>query len=79
MIISDNLHLVLGLLCTHKLYEKESKREFSKEQIHDLGNIITKDGLMMDHAKVEAIMNWPHPTNMNELQVFLGLANFYQK
>ena len=34
---------------------------------------------MMDPNKVEAIMRWPHPKNLEELQIFLGLANFYRK
>ena len=71
-----HLCLVFEFLHTHKLYAKESKREFFKEQVYYLGHIITRDGLMIDPAKVEAIMNWPHPTNMIELQVFLRLANF---
>ena len=50
-----------------------------KQQIHYLGYIITKDDLMMDATKVEAIVNWPHPTNIAKLQVFLGLTRFYQK
>lgn len=33
----------------------------------------------MDPAKVEAILHWPHPTNVEELQFFLRLACFYQK
>ena len=33
----------------------------------------------MEPSKIEAIMNWPLPTNLKEIQVFLGLAGFYRK
>ena len=33
----------------------------------------------MDMTKVNAIMHWPRPTNLEELQIFLGLAGFYRK
>ena len=33
----------------------------------------------MDMTKVNAIMHWPCPTNLEELQVFLGFAGFYCK
>ena len=62
-----------------QLYTKENKCEFFKQQIHYLGRVITKDDLMMDPTKVEAIVKWPPPMNIVKLQVFLGLANFYQK
>ncbi|MCO5610368.1 hypothetical protein L7F22_064604 [Adiantum nelumboides] len=31
----------------------------------------------MDMSKVYAIVHWSHPTNLEELQIFLGLAGFY--
>ncbi|MCO5587086.1 hypothetical protein L7F22_041032 [Adiantum nelumboides] len=33
----------------------------------------------MDMSKVNAIVHWLHPTNMEELQIFLELAGFYRK
>ena len=40
--------------------------------------IIGPDGIKMDPKKVEAIMAWPVPTKVKEVQSFLGLANFYR-
>jgi hypothetical protein len=31
----------------------------------------------MDPKKYEAILDWPVPTKVKELQSFLGLANYY--
>ncbi len=33
----------------------------------------------MDEQKVRAVVNWPQPTTLKELQRFLGLANFYRR
>ena len=42
-----------------------------------LSLIISSDVIKMDPKKVEAIMAWPIPTKVKEIQLFLGLANFY--
>ena len=34
---------------------------------------------MMDERKVHAILDWPPPSKVAELQSFLGLANYYRK
>jgi len=33
----------------------------------------------MDIKKVSAILDWPAPTTVKEVQSFLGLANFYRR
>ena len=43
-----------------------------------LGLIIGPDGIKMDPKKVEAITAWPIPIKVKEVQLFLGLANFYR-
>ena len=75
------LHLtkVFDLLRSHKLYGKQSKCEFLKIEIHYLGHVISAQGVQMDMTKVNAIMHWHRPTNLEELQNFLGLAGFYRK
>ena len=34
---------------------------------------------MMDPKKVDVIVKWPPPKNLEELQIFLGMAGFYHK
>ncbi len=33
----------------------------------------------MDQQKVQAVVNWPQPTTLKELQCFLEFANFYRR
>lgn len=33
----------------------------------------------MDEGKVKAVLEWPQPTTLKELQRFLGFANFYRR
>ena len=61
------------------MYAKDSKCEFFKTEIHYLGHIISNKGIQMDSKKVDAILKWPHPRNLQELQMFLGLVGFYRK
>ena len=44
-----------------------------------LGHIIDAKGLHPLASKVEAIQNAPAPTNVNELQSFIGLISYYGK
>lgn len=38
-----------------------------------------KNGIRLDPAKVQCILDWPEPKNLKEVQSFLGLANFYRR
>ncbi|XP_071909874.1 uncharacterized protein [Coffea arabica] len=46
---------------------------------NDGGHIISKDGLAVDPAKVEAVAKWKRPENPTEVRSFLGLAGYYSR
>jgi hypothetical protein len=70
----EHLRLVLQCLQEHKLYGKLSKCSFYQSRIHYLGHVISSKGIIVDPAKVEAIMEWPAPTNVNEVHIFYGFS-----
>ena len=74
-----HLRLVLQRLRQHKLYAKLSKCSFARGETPFLGHIVSGAGVRMDPAKVDAIMAWPQPASVVQLQSFLGLANYYRR
>ena len=44
-----------------------------------MGYQVSKSRIGMDPAKVVAILDWPTPKNLKEVQSFLGFSNFYRK
>jgi len=51
------------------------KCEFSKDSVKFLGHIIDASGIRADPAKVAAIAHFPVPSNVTELQRFMGMVN----
>ncbi len=44
-----------------------------------LGHVVSESGVATDPTKVAAVRDWPPPTNITELQSFLGLASYYRR
>ena len=42
-------------------------------------HIISMDGVYVDPSKIEAIVDWPRPTNVTEVRSFMGLAGYYRR
>ena len=75
----EKLELVFQRLREANLKLKTEKCVFFAEQVKILGHIVDKNSIKPDPAKLEAIQNFPQPTNRKKLQSFLGLCNFYRK
>ena len=74
-----HVRTILAVLRQHKLYAKIQKCEFDKEEMTFVGFQVSKSGIGLDLAKVAAILDWPPPKNLKEVQSFLGFSNFYRK
>jgi hypothetical protein len=75
----QHLRTVLQVLREHQLYAKLSKCSFYQERIHYLGHIISKDGIVVDPEKIEAIREWSVPRNVTKVRSFMGLASYYRR
>ena len=70
---------ILHILRENQLYAKVEKCEFSKDHMTFVGYMVSSKGIGMDPAKVSAVLDWPVPKSVKEIQSFLGFANFYRK
>lgn len=52
---------------------------FFKQEVSFLGHVISDKGISTDKSKIERIVCWPTPTNLQQLQRFLGLASYYRR
>lgn len=75
----EHIKKVLEKLKQANLLLKPEKCEFYQKEVKFLGFLIGQSGVQMDLAKVEAVLTWPEPTTVKELQSFLGFANFYRR
>jgi hypothetical protein len=75
----EHLKTVLNVLRKKQLFAKLKKCEFWMEKVSFLGHVISKDGIVVDPSKVEAVVNWERPTNVHEIRSFLGLAGNYRR
>ncbi|XP_073031300.1 uncharacterized protein [Primulina eburnea] len=76
---AQNLRLILKTLKDHQLNAKFSKCEFWLEKVSFLGHFISKKGLEVDLAKIEAISRWKQPINITENQKFSRLRGYYRR
>ena len=70
---------VLRALQKRNLPIKPDKCQFHVQTVGFLGFVISPEGIKMEQEKVRAILEWPEPTNVKEVQEFLGFANFYRR
>jgi hypothetical protein len=69
-----HLRLVLEKLRVHQLYANFRKCEFWITQVTFLGHIISAGRVSVDPSKVKDVLNWRPPTNVSEIQSFLGFT-----
>ena len=70
---------VLLWLRNNKLYTCGNKCSFHEDTVEYLGFILSPNGLSMDPGKVSAILEWPEPRKVKDIQSFLGFVNFYRR
>ncbi|KAL0544372.1 hypothetical protein IC582_019486 [Cucumis melo] len=75
----EHLRIVLQTLRDNKLYAKFSKCEFWLKQVSFLGHVVSKAGVFVDPAKIEAVTGWTRPSTVSEVRSFLGLAGYYRR
>ena len=73
----EHLRLVLQRLQDHRILINVAKSTFSVPELDFLGYHVDSSIRPLD-SKVQAIRDFPQPTNQRKLREFLGLVNFYR-
>ncbi|MBW0504206.1 hypothetical protein O181_043921 [Austropuccinia psidii MF-1] len=68
----------LSRIRANNLFSKSSKCLFHVSSVEYLGYFVSSEGLKIDQAKVQQLLNWPPPRNLKALQSFFGFADFYR-
>lgn len=74
-----HLRIVFGRLRDYGMLINTSKCVFGAQEVTFLGYRISESGTKPLDTKVQAIQNFPVPTNVRQLRRFLGMINFYRR
>ena len=75
----DNIRAVLQRFQKAGLKLNWEKGQFFRESVTYLAHVIDKNGIRPSQANVKAIQDIPAPKNLQEVQSFIGAANYYAK
>ncbi len=65
---TQHVRSVLECLIQYQLYAKAEKCKFDRTSTSFLGYIISHEGVAMDESKFRAVLKWPQPRTVKELQ-----------
>jgi len=74
-----HLQQVLDRLKLAGLKIQPSKCHFLQHKVNFLGHVVSNEGVLPDLSKTSKVKEWPTPTSVQEVQRFLGLANYYRR
>nr|XP_027124271.1 uncharacterized protein LOC113740963 [Coffea arabica] len=73
----EHLKLVLSALRENKLFANMEKCVFCTPEVNFLGYIVGANGISVDPAKVNAILEWPTPTNVSQRSPWRRVAGTF--
>jgi len=75
----DHAWKVLQSLQEFGIYCKAEKCQFGVQEVGVLGFVINSDGIGMETDRISTIEDWATPESVCDVQVLLGITNFYQR
>jgi len=73
----SNLEKVLQKLQDKKITCNPDKCRFGLDSVEFLGRIIVAKGIRIPEDKILDVLNFPQPTLLKELQIFVGMVNYF--
>ena len=75
----EKLKRVLNVASENGLIVNWKKCDFLKTKIEYLGYIVEDGRIFPSEKKIEAVRKFPKPTNLRQIQGFLGLTGYFRK
>ena len=75
----QNLKAFLRRARERNLTLNSEKLKLRQSQVPFIGHLLTAEGLKPDPSKLQAIVDYPVPTNLAELRTFLGMVQYLAK
>lgn len=75
----DRLRLVLCTASEYGLEINFKKCQFIKKSIEFLGHIVEEGQIYPSPTKVKAVLDYPKPKGLKDIQSFLGLSGYFRK
>ena len=75
----SHLQHVFQLLQENQLVVNIGKCVFAQPAVEFLGHRVSEEGIVPLTSHVEAVSNFPQPTEIKQLQKFLGMVNYYRR
>ena len=75
----DNLRNVFERFRIANLKLKPEKCCLAGSEVLYLGYVVSREGILADPAKIDAVKNFPQPFDVRSLRSFLGLASYYRR
>ena len=75
----QHLKIVLQTLREKKLYAKLSKCDFWLKEVSFLCHMVSVEGIRVNPAKIDAVVNCKPPQSITEVRSFLGLERYYRR
>ena len=75
----EAVHWVLDQLRKYSLFANLKKCCFHQDEVCFLGYVVSSKGISMEVEQIEVVRKWPEAKSVQDIQVFLGFANFYRR
>jgi len=72
----EHIKKVFSRLGRAGLTLKPKKCSFAQSEVHYLGHVISRNGVLPDPGKTQKVKDFPVPTDVTSLRQFLGLSSY---
>ena len=75
--LKERMIQFLKIVEKYNLCFKRLKYDFDMEEILILGIVVGWGQVQMENNKIKVVKEWSIPTQVKEVEIFLGFTNFY--